>query len=106
MENFIQPGDAITVPWPIVTVAGCGVQVGDLFGIANASVQPNEPLVISLTGVFDVEKDIATAITLGAMAYWDDAARRITMEPAGNLKIGHVIADAATASETVCVRLG
>lgn len=104
MKNYIEKGDNITVPSPIVTVGGAGVQIGNLFGIANGIAQVGDPLVLSTVGVFAIEKVTADDVALGDSIFWDDTARKATVTATDNLKIG-VAVEGKSGTGDVNVRL-
>ena len=105
MRNFVQPGNQITVAAPAAVASGEGVQIGDLFGVANGDATTGADLVISTTGVFTLPKATTDAITVGASVYWDDANGEVTVTATDNLFVGHAVAAAGNPSATVAVRL-
>ncbi|UYO55701.1 DUF2190 family protein [Rhodopseudomonas palustris] len=112
MKTFIQSGDLITVPAPAAVKSGDGVQVGSLFGIANADAASGSDVVLSTEGVFELPKTSAQAWTVGAAIYWDAATGKATTakddggSPAtAHLPIGHAVVAAVNPSATGTVRL-
>jgi predicted RecA/RadA family phage recombinase len=104
MKNFVQPGDAMTVPAPADVTAGDGVQVGQLFGVATTDAVNGADVVIQTTGVVDLPKTSAQAwSTIGALVYW--TGTEATTTAGTNLPIGCVAATAANPSATGRVRL-
>lgn len=103
MKNYIQPGDAITIPAPAAVVSGAGVTVDSLFGVANASAANGEPVVLSTVGVFELPKAVADNITVGEPIYFD--AGEATSDDSSGVKIGVAIAEAGAGVTAVTVRL-
>jgi predicted RecA/RadA family phage recombinase len=75
-----------------------------LCGVAANAADEGEEVEIMVEGCFDFPK-AACALPLGAPAYWDRAARRITADAHGNTRIGVAIGDAPREAEIVRVRL-
>ncbi len=105
MKNFIQSGDAITVPAPATVKSGDLVVVGSLFGVAEADAASGADVVLNTSGVFTLTKASAQAWTVGATVYWDTTAGKATTVLSGNILIGHAIAAAANPSDSGVVRL-
>ena len=107
MRNFIQPGDslAVVVPYAGGVLAGQGVLVGALFGVAAADGAQNATIEAQTQGVFDITKEPALAITAGARVFWDNANRRITTTATGNFQVGIATAAALAADATARVWL-
>lgn len=107
MKNYIQPGNAITVPAPAAVTSGAGVLVGELFGIASGAAESGAGVVLATTGVFELPKVSTDAITVGAPLYWDNTAELVTTDDdsGSNLFIGHAVSAAGNPSSAVNVRL-
>lgn len=104
MKNFIQPGDVITVPAPANVVAGQGVRVGMLFGVAVSAAASGAPVEISTCGVVRIAKVSAQAWTVGAAIFWSTGGAT-TVPGTGNILIGVAAAEAANPSPDGLVRL-
>ena len=105
MKNYVQRGDTLTVPAPVVAASGDGVLVGGFFGVSNGSAAIGQPMDLDVVGVFILPKVAALAIALGDIVYWDNAARLVTKTAGGNTKIGAAVEAVANPSATVNVRL-
>ncbi|WP_299145984.1 DUF2190 family protein [uncultured Tateyamaria sp.] len=105
MNNYIQAGENITITAAAAGASGSGLLLGNLFGVLMASVLAGEEVELKLCGVFELSKTEAQAWTVGAVIYWDDAAKVCTTVATGNTKIGHAIAAAANPSTAGLVRL-
>jgi predicted RecA/RadA family phage recombinase len=107
MRNFIQPGDslAVAVPYAGGVLAGQGVLVGALFGVAAIDGAQNAMIEAATQGVFDITKEPALAITAGARVFWDNTNRRITTTVTGNFQVGIATQAALAGDATVRVWL-
>lgn len=103
MKNYIQPGEAVTIPAPAAVVSGAGVTVGSLFGVANTDAANGEPVVLSTVGVFDLPKVAADDIAVGEPIYFD--AGEASNDNSAGVKVGVAIAAAGAGVTTVTVRL-
>ena len=66
-----------------------------MFGVATNDAAAGADVALDLTGVFELTKIGSQAWTVGALIYWDDAAKRCTTVATANLLIG--VATAAVA---------
>lgn len=98
MQNFVQKGDTISLTAPYNVASGGGAQVGQLFGVAVATVAYTEDGEFKTTGVFDLTKIGSQAWTVGALVYWDNTNKRCTTVASGNLLIGAAIAAVSNAA--------
>lgn len=104
MKNFKQPGDTITVTAPAAVASGDGVLVGSLFGVANFSADSGAEVEIKTTGVFELPKTSALAISVGDLLYWDNSAKVLNKTNTNKL-VGVAVSAAANPSATVEARL-
>jgi predicted RecA/RadA family phage recombinase len=104
MRNFVQRGDTLILTAPTTIASGEGVVIGSIFGVANDDTAVGESVALDVVGVFALAKD-DFAFAPGEPAFWDDRAKRVTGLEIGNLRIGVVVAAAATEDTTVDVRL-
>lgn len=91
---------------PSVAVAGGDVVVqGDLIGIATRAIAANALGSLATAGVWDFPKDTgsSSAITAGAVLYWDAGSEVATTSSSGNKRIGKAVAAAAASASTVRV---
>ena len=103
MRNFVQPGNAVTIPSPVTLAAGDPVVVGALRGVANGDAETGEPVVIATTGIFELDKVGADAFAVGDLAYVDGAGLA-TVADTGS-EIGVAVRAAAAGSAKVFVRV-
>lgn len=88
MKTFIQPGDVVSVTAPANVLAGVGVLVGSLFGLAVNAALSGAAVEVATRGVFDVAKAGSQAWTVGARVYWDDTAKNFTTTASTNKLVG------------------
>ena len=105
MKNYVQRGDVLTVPAPSGgVIAGAGVLVGAIFGVAATSQDAGADVEIATVGVYELAK-AAVAVDLGAPLHWDAVAKKITTVADGNPIIGTATAAAISGAATARVRL-
>ena len=106
---FVQNGAAVDYTPGADVTAGDVVVQGDLIGVAKQDIKANALGALAVEGVFDFAKatGVGTAITVGAIVYWDDTAdQATTSDGAGaNKQIGKTVAAAGDNDATVRVRL-
>lgn len=107
--TFVQEGASIDyTPGSAVSVGEVVVQ-GELVGIAKFAIAANALGSLSVEGAYDFPKATGggTAITAGALLYWDDTNNRATTSSGAgaNKLIGKCIKAAADADTTVRVRM-
>lgn len=106
MKTYIQEGVNMTVPAPADVLAGAGVKVGVLFGIAQFDALSGVDVVIVTEGVFEVVKTSAQAWTVGQAIYFiPGTGLYTTATTAGNLLVGVAAEAAANPSSTGKLRL-
>ena len=101
--NFIQEGRVVTVTAPGAVSSGDGVQVGQLFGVAQIDAASGADVEIDTQGVYTLPKTSAQAWAVGALVYWTGTL--CTTTAGTNLPIGCAMAAAANPSGTGRVRL-
>lgn len=104
MKNYIQPGDTVTVSAPATVASGAGVLVGSLFGVACGAAASGAEVEVKTTGVFELPKTSALAISVGDLIYWDNTAKEVNKTNT-NKAIGVAVSAAANPSASVLVRL-
>jgi predicted RecA/RadA family phage recombinase len=110
MKNYIQEGEYVEVALPYARSSGQGVLVGALFGVCVVDGASGASINIHTEGVYDLEAatGASTDATFGALAYWDNSAKKVTpvagSSPA-NTKIGVFLAAKATTDAVARVRL-
>ncbi len=106
MDNYIQPGDVVTLTAPVGGVTtGVPVQIGQLVGFPVATVAAGSSFECALKGVFDAPKATGQTWTEGAILYFDESEAEFTTVAAGNTQAGAAVAAAESADTTGSVRL-
>lgn len=109
MTTFIHDGNAIDYTPSADVAAGAVIVQGELVGVAPRPIPTGTLGALAVAGVFDFPKatGAATAITAGALVYWDAAAQKATTTAAAgvNKLLGKVTQAAADADATVRVRM-
>lgn len=105
MNNFVQPGDSVTLIAPSGGVtAGVPKQIGQLLVVPAVTALVGVSFVGKVTGVFTVTKVGSQAWTQGAVVYWDESNDRFTTVATGNFRAGiAVTAVGSGAGETTGV---
>lgn len=107
MNNYVQPGGALTVTIPGAKTKGDGVQVGTkIFGIAHETYSSGATGVIWTEGVFDVAKTTGQAYAAGAAVWWNDTTAKLTSGTGANLEAGVVVVAAGSSDTTARIKLG
>ena len=102
MKNFIGVGNRVTLVAAAITTSGQAVLLGSLFGIAESAAAIGDPLILVMTGIYDLPKTASQAWAVGQLIYWDVATSRLTNVVATNKLVGvAVLAVGAGAGEIV-----
>lgn len=106
MNNYVQPGDHLTITAAADLASGEAVAAGLLVGIAQEAVASGADVVIVTKGVFEVPKTSAQAWTVGQAVYLIPSTGVFTTATtAANIFAGVAAAVAANPSATGLVRL-
>ena len=106
MQNFIQPGNTITVTAPTGGISsGEGVLIGSLFGVAAFDAEESESVEIQTTGVMVLPKLATDVVAVGDLLYWDATNKRLTVTTTDNKLVGLAVAAAGNGATTVVIRL-
>lgn len=106
MKNYLQNGHIVRVTTPAGGIASSDARiVGNIFGIAAYSSAEGDPVELSTTGVYQLPKASAAALTVGARVSWDDTAKEVTTPAAGRFPIGVAVEAAGSGVTSVAVRL-
>ena len=106
MDNFIQPGDVITLIAPAGGAgSGSGVLVGNLFGVAAFAAPEGEGVEVATRGVYMLPKEPTAIIAQGGQVAWDAAAKLVNVPAAGRYPIGIATEAAGNGMATISVRL-
>jgi len=106
---FRHEGDAIDYTPGADVAAGDVVVQDELVGVARLDIKANALGALAVAGVFDFPKATGggTAITAGAVVYWDDTNDVATTDDGtgANKPIGKAVLAAADGDATVRARL-
>jgi predicted RecA/RadA family phage recombinase len=104
---FVHEGACIDYTPAVDVAAGDVVVQGDLVGVAKQPIKANQLGALAVEGVCDFAKatGAGTAIAVGAIVYWDDAANQATTTATGNKQIGKCVKAAGDTDATVRVKL-
>jgi predicted RecA/RadA family phage recombinase len=105
MKNAIQTGDVLTLVAPYARTSGQGMLVGSIFAVCTTDIASGATGEAETAGVFELAKVSAQAWTVGALIYWDDAAKLTTTVSTSNKLIGVATAVAQNPSAVGRVRL-
>lgn len=103
MNNYIGPGNAVTVVMPYAVNAGAGVLKGAIFGVAQNTYASGATGVLALGGVFtNLVKASGTgeAWSVGDRLYWNDTNKNLTKTSTGNFCVGYALEAVGTAVTT------
>lgn len=104
-SNYVQRGDVVTVTSPSGGVTtGEGVLIGDLFGVATATVAEGGSLDLARIGVHSLPANSGDTFTEGAAVYWDATAGEC-VDTAGTDKEIGIALGAADANDVLEVLL-
>lgn len=109
MKNHVQNGRYLEVALPYARVGGEGVQVGaGLFGVCTVDGASGDVINIDTESVYDLTAATGTGTdaVVGALAYWDNTAKKVTPVVGSNLKIGIFVAAKATTDAIARVKVG
>ena len=107
-NNYRGSGDRIPVVAPGAVTAGDIVVVNtQLFGVAGNTVASAAEVVIQRGGVWDLSKVTGTngSALVGAIAYWDNTGKKVTISATSNTKVGVFVAYAVSTATTARVAL-
>lgn len=106
MNNFKSIGETLTLTAPAGGVTtGLGVQIGQLFVVATATVAAALEFEGLVIGEIELVKDAGTTWSEGELLYWDDVAKNVTPTSTDNLLIGVAAVDVGSAAVLGFVRV-
>ena len=104
---YKKDGDAVNYTPVAAVAAGDVVVQGSLVGVAKLPIAAGALGALHVVGVFQFPKATgsSSAITAGALVYWDDSADVATTTSSGNTLIGKCTLAGADAVATIEARL-
>ncbi len=107
--NFIHDGHSIDYTPEADVSAGDVILLhtlgGPLIGIAKRDIAAGQLGALAVVGVFDMPKKAGEQILVGHSVYWDNLASAVTASDDITAPLGHALATAEAAGDTVRVRL-
>lgn len=103
-QNFVCEGDVLQLPISATVTTGSPIVVGSRIGVALGSGVSGDTIRVAMEGVFTCPKLTGAAITVGAVVYWDDTAKKMTVTAGSNLVAGYCYAAEASGATTVQVK--
>lgn len=109
MAEYLQRGEALDYSntEEAVIPAGTVVDLGTRIGVTGCDILPKETGSLHVIGVFQMPKDTAKEVKMGAALYWDKEAEKLTTDSGdGKTPAGYAAADADATAETALVNIG
>ena len=103
--NYIQPGEVMDVTAGANLASGAGVLVGKRLGVALGALASGETGSVQVSGVWELPKLSTDVVTQGALLYWDDTNKRLTVTSTDNTLAGYAFAAAGNGATTVKIKL-
>lgn len=105
MRNYVKEGDTVAMTAPRAVVAGDGMLVGQLFGIATGAAASGVVVEAILEGVVTLPKATGVAINEGVRVFWDNTAFNVTSTATGNMCIGNAVGAVNYASGATSIQV-
>lgn len=105
MKKYIQPGEVIDYTPTAATTAGTVVLIGKRVGIVLADIAANDTGGAQVTGVHEIAKLGTDVVTQGALLYWDDTNKYLTLTVGSNTLAGYAFKAAGNGATTVQIKL-
>ena len=102
--KYWQKGEVLDYKASAAVKNGEVVSLGTRIGVAGEDIAAGETGHLHVVGVFEMRKD-TDDITMGAALYYSETYKEITTTASGNVPAGYAAAPAASADETVLVKL-
>lgn len=107
MNNYVQDGDTLTLDPGATVAAGTGKMFGTaLFGVAKVDAVSGTASAFQCSGVVEIAKTSALAISVGDVLYWDATNSVVNKTSASQRVVGVAVEAAANPSSTVKMRIG
>lgn len=107
MKNYIQDGDRLQFANSSgsTITSGSGVLVGSRVGVACADIPNNTTGVLAIDGVYNLPKLSTDVVAQGALLYWDNTNKRLTVTSSGNTLAGFAMGAAGNGVTTVDINI-
>lgn len=103
MKNYIQEGDRLQYANSSgsTITSGTPILVGERLGIATGDIADGTTGILAMEGVFSIAKLSTDVVTQGALLYWDDTNKRLTLTATANTLAGYAQSAAGNGITTV-----
>lgn len=106
MARYIEAGDTIDFVASANVTAGGVVVIGNsIVGVAPRDVASGGTGAVTINGVFEMPKDSAANLSVGASVYWNATSGTITTVASGSVACGKVIKAAGSGTLTALVKI-
>lgn len=105
MKNFIQEGDRLQYTAGADITSGSGVLVGVRLGVAATDIANGAVGILAMCGVFELPKLSTDVVAQGALLYWDNTNKRLTVTATSNTLAGYAFAAAGNGVATVNIHI-
>lgn len=102
--KYWQKGEVLDYKASAAVKNGEVVSLETRIGVAGEDIAAGETGHLHVVGVFEMEK-ATSDVTMGAALYYSATDKKITTTASGNVPAGYAAAPAASADETVLVKL-
>jgi predicted RecA/RadA family phage recombinase len=99
----INSGETINYTPATDVAAGDVILQGSLFGVALTAIPAGRLGALAISGIFRITKLSSDNVTAGAVLYWDNANKRVTLSASGNTRIGLAVAASPSGQATADV---
>lgn len=107
MQNFIQPGDTLSLAPSADVASGIGYLFGtSLFGVATGDRTSGVVGSFVVEGVVEIAKTSALAISVGDRLFWDATNKVVNKTTTAQQCVGIAVSAAANPSSTVLMKIG
>ena len=107
MKNYTSAGDILPLAPAADVASGVGYLFGtSLFGVATRDVVSGATGHFKTSGVVEIAKTSALAISVGDRLFWDAANKVVNKTLTAQQCVGIAVAAAANPSATVSMKLG
>jgi len=104
-KNYIQPGEVIDHTAAANISSGAGVLIGKRLGVALGDIKAGATGSVAMKGVYSLPKLGTDNVAQGDELYWDNDAKRLTLDATDNTRAGYAAAAAGAGVATVNLAL-
>lgn len=104
-KNHLKSGDLIDVVLAAAILSGAGILIGVRVGVAQTSGAAGDTVACAVRGVYELPKLSTDVVAQGALLYWDNTNKRLTVTATANTLAGYAFAAAGAGAATVQISL-